>query len=50
MSNTQRLFGPSTVTEVFTADQISERVAELGRTLTEGYRDRLPVVVGVMKS
>ena len=49
MSDSDRLFGPGTVSEVFTAEQISERVTELGRTLTEDYRGRSPVMVGKMK-
>ena len=36
------------VSELFTADQIAERVAELGRNLTDDYRDRSPVMVGIM--
>lgn len=49
MSDFGRLFGPGTVSEVFTAEQISERVTALGRTLTEDYRGRSPVMVGKMK-
>lgn len=49
MSETERLFGPGAVSEVFTSGQIAERVAELGRILTEDYRDRSPVMVGIMK-
>ncbi|MXX46359.1 MAG: hypoxanthine phosphoribosyltransferase [Acidimicrobiia bacterium] len=49
MSDSERLFGPGTVSEVFTAEQISERVTELGRMLTERYRGRAPVMVGKMK-
>ncbi len=48
MSEVGRLFGPGVVSELFSADQIAERVAELGRTLTAEYRDRSPVVVGIM--
>ena len=49
MSDAERLFGPGTVSEVFTSGKIAERVAELGRTLTRNYRDRSPVMVGIMK-
>ncbi|MDE0120140.1 MAG: phosphoribosyltransferase family protein [bacterium] len=49
MNDADRLFGPSTVSEVFTSTEIAERVAELGRALTTEYRDRSPVMVGIMK-
>lgn len=48
MSEAGRLFGPGPVSELFTSEQIAERVAELGRTLTADYRGRTPVVVGIM--
>ena len=48
MSNAGRLFGPGAVSELFTSEEIERRVAELGRTLTEDYRDRSPVMVGIM--
>ena len=49
MNEAERRVGPGTVSEVFTAEQISRRVTELGRTLTEDFRDRSPVMVGKMK-
>ncbi|MDE0235042.1 MAG: phosphoribosyltransferase family protein, partial [bacterium] len=49
MSDADRLFGPGTVSEVFTSEEIAVRVAELGRALTTAYRDRSPVMVGIMK-
>ncbi len=48
MSDTERLFGPGTISELITSEEIAERVAELGRTLTREYRDRSPVMVGIM--
>lgn len=48
MSQGGRLFGPGPVSELFTPPQIEERVAALGRTLTEDYRDRTPVMVAIM--
>lgn len=43
-----RLFGPGPVSELLGPDQIAERVAELGEALTEDYRGRSPVMVGIM--
>ena len=34
---------------LLTEEQIKNRVAELGRILTEEYRDKNPVVIGVLK-
>ena len=34
---------------LLTEEQIKEKVAELGRVLSEEYRDKNPVVVGVLK-
>lgn len=34
---------------LFTQKQIQEKVKELGRILTEEYRDKNPVIVGVLK-
>lgn len=48
MSEDGRLFGPGAVSEVLTAEQISERVEQLGRTLTLRYRNRPLVMVGVL--
>lgn len=48
MSEAGRLFGPGAVSELFGSEQIAERVAELGKALTADYRDRSPVMVGVM--
>ena len=48
MSKAGRLFGPGAASELFTSEQIAERVAALGRTLTADYRGRTPVVVGIM--
>lgn len=48
MSEDGRLFGPGAVLEVLTAEEIAERVEQLGKTLTLQYRDRSPVMVGVM--
>ena len=48
MNEAGRLFGPGAASELFTSEQIAERVGELGRSLTEDYRDRSPVVVGIM--
>lgn len=48
MSQDGRLFGPGVVSELFTAGQIADRVAELGRTVTREYQDRSPVMVGIM--
>lgn len=48
MSKAGRLFGSAAVSELIGSEEIAERVAGLGRTLTEEYRDRSPVVVGIM--
>ena len=34
---------------VVTADQLTARIAELGKEITEDYRDRPPLLVGVLK-
>src|SRR5687768_1788265 len=34
---------------VVTADQLEERIAALGKEITEDYRDRAPLLVGVLK-
>ena len=47
-SSPGRLFGPGPASEVFTSEQIAERVEALGKILTEEYRDRSPVLVGIM--
>ncbi len=47
-SSPGRLFGPGPVSERFSSQEIAERVAGLGMALTEEYRDRSPVVVGIM--
>ncbi len=48
MSKAGRLFGPGVVSELFTPQQIAERVARLGESLAEEYRNRSPVMVGIM--
>ena len=48
MNEVGRLFGPGAVSELITSEQIGRRVAELGESLTEDYRDRSPVMVGIM--
>jgi len=48
ISSPGRLFGPGAVSELLSSQEIAERVADLGGTLTEKYRDRSPVVVGIM--
>lgn len=50
MSNAGRLFGPGPVSELFTAGQVADRVAGLGKALTSEYRDRSPVMVAIMYS
>ena len=32
-----------------TDEQIQEKVKELGKTLTEEYKDRFPLAIGVLK-
>ena len=34
---------------LLTEEQIQEKIAELGKILTEEYRDKNPIVVGVLK-
>lgn len=34
---------------LFTEEQISQKVAELGETLANEYKDRFPLVIGVLK-
>ena len=34
---------------LFTEDQIQERIAEIGAQLTEEYKDKFPLAVGVLK-
>ena len=47
-SSPGRLFGPGPVSELLTQEEIAKRVAKLGGILTEEYRGRSPVVVGIM--
>ena len=34
---------------LLTEEQIKEKIAELGKILSEEYRDKNPIVVGVLK-
>ncbi len=48
MSHSGRLFDPGVVSEAFSPAQLEKRASELGVTLTQEYRGRIPVMVAIM--